>query len=96
MVIVFLRAPRFSGASAGSSVVGGRLYSFLWICCMDLVEAIAVFACLVVFCRGSCGWWGARSALGFGCGVPFVPPGRVFRVMFWEIAMACVNWLLID
>ena len=81
-MIVFLRAPRFNGASAGSSVVRGRVYSFLWICCMDLVEAITVFTCLVVFYRGSYGWSGARSSLGFECGVPFVPPQRVFRVMF--------------
>ena len=82
-MIVFLGAPRFSGASAGSSVVRGRLYSFLWICCIDLVEAITVFACLVVFCRGSCGWSGARSSLGFECGVPSVPPQRVFASCFF-------------
>ena len=52
---------------------------------------IAVFTCLVVFCRGSYGWSGARSSLGFGCGVPFVRPQRVFRVMYWGIAVACVG-----
>ena len=53
MVIMFLRTPCFNRASAKSSVVRERLYSFLYMFCMDLMDSVTVFIDFVKLFQGS-------------------------------------------
>ena len=81
MVIMFLRTPCFNRASAKSSVVRERLYSFLYMFCMDLMDSVTVFIDFVKLFQGSYGWSNPRSSLLFECRFLFVPSQAVFCVM---------------
>ena len=92
MVITFLRAPRFSRASAKSSVFRERLCSFLNIFCKGLMGAVTVFIDLVKFFQGSHGWSNPKSSLLFESKFSFVPSQAACRVM---VRKNCYSYQLI-
>ena len=85
MVTMFLSTPRFNRASAKSSLVRGRLCSFLKMFCMGRIDAVTVLMHFVRLFQGLYGWSNPRSSLLFVCMFSLVPSQAACCVILTKI-----------